>query len=180
MKRRMLLQPLIWLSLMMAANALAQGRSGSHGVTGHVGSAGFSGGHYAYVGGFHSSFYWGGFGFGFSFGWPYYSYGRYPYYTYSPYPYYSYYGYPYWWVPRGHYVWGAPYSRYRGDPSQTQASNSRPPADADGEWHKFGESDYTPTPRTNSILASARTNELAAVTSSHRSDGEWHRFGESK
>jgi hypothetical protein len=131
MKKRMLLQLLIWLSLVMAANALAQGRGG-HGVTGHVGSAGFSGGHYAYVGGFHSSSYWRGFGFGFSFGWPYYSY------TYYPYPYYPYYGYPYWWVPRGPYVWGAPYSRYRGDPSQPQASNSRPPADADGKWHNFG------------------------------------------
>jgi hypothetical protein len=163
------------------------------------GSRGYCGifGHYAYAGGFHGSFYWGGFGFGFSFGWPYYAYPAYSYYGYYPSPYYRYYGYPCWWVSTAPYVWGAPppVPPARGVPSQPPGSNSPPPAqgaapqppasrsapnaDADGQWHKFGESNDTPSPQGNTVLASVRTNNLASVPRSRRPDGEWHRFGES-
>jgi hypothetical protein len=198
MKKQRVLHHLVWLSLLVAANALAQGRGGSHAVRGHTITVGFSGGHYAYVGGFRSSFYWGGFGGGFSFGWPYYAYPAYPYYRYYPYPYYSYYGYPYWWVPSGPYVWGAPPPAppARGVPSQPPGSNSLPPAEgvppqppasnsppsanADGQWHKFGGSGDTPSPQGNTVLASVRTNNLASAPRSRRPDGEWHTFGEDK
>jgi hypothetical protein len=197
MKKQRVLQYLLWLSLLLAANAFAQGRGGSHVVRGHAVTVGFSGGHYGYAGGFHGSFYWGGFGFGFSFGWPYYAYPAYSYYGYYPSPYYRYYGYPCWWVSTAPYVWGAPppVPPARGVPSQPPGSNSPPPAqgaapqppasrsapnaDADGQWHKFGESNDTPSPQGNTVLASVRTNNLASVPRSRRPDGEWHRFGES-
>ena len=92
---------------MLAANVFAQGRGG-HVVTSHGVSVGFSGGHYAHVGGFHGSVYWDGVGFGF--GWPYYAYPPYPYYRYyrySYYPYYGYYSYPYY--PYPYYAYPAPY-----------------------------------------------------------------------
>jgi hypothetical protein len=210
MKKRTLAQLLVWLSLMLAANALAQGRGGSHIVTGHAVGVGFSRGHYAYVGGFHGSFYWG-FGFGFSLGWPYYAWPYYHYYVDPVYPYYRYYGYPYYpyygsaycpyygysycWGPSGPYV-STSVPPARGLPSRPTGSNAPPPtesnhsqpptsnsapyANADGQWHKLGETDPTPYPQRDTVLASVRTNELAPVLRSHGSDGEWHRFRENK